>query len=199
MDVMRLSERLKNELRHSWLSSGRRESVAEHTWQMALLGLLVAEHLEHPVDLSKTLKMILVHDIAEIEVGDIPSFEKSERKNLKEKMEREAIERLSAQIPGDVGEEIKQLWFDYEESRSPEAKFAKALDKIEVQIQHNFADLKTWEEIEYDLVYTKMDNYCAHDSFLVSLCAEVKTQAEEEMIKFGRDPAMVKKKLGITS
>src|SRR5437762_13718163 len=71
----RLSERLKLELRHSWMSNGRRESVAEHTWHMALLAMLVDRHLEHPVDTERTLKMILVHDLVEAEAGDVPVFE----------------------------------------------------------------------------------------------------------------------------
>ena len=72
LKLMNVAEKLKSVLRHSWLSSGRRESVAEHTWQMALLALLVAKHLEKPVNLEHTLKMILIHDLVEAEAGDIP-------------------------------------------------------------------------------------------------------------------------------
>src|ERR1700741_2960386 len=83
LNFLALSERLKLELRHSWLSNGRQESVAEHSWQMALMALLMHRHLEHPVDIAKTLKMILVHDLVEAEVGDVPFFETGERKRLK--------------------------------------------------------------------------------------------------------------------
>src|SRR5438093_11708878 len=65
LEFLGLSERLKRELRHSWLSDGRRESVAEHTWQMALVALLAYRHLEHPVDIGRVLKIILVHDLVE--------------------------------------------------------------------------------------------------------------------------------------
>ena len=81
--VLKLAERLKSELRHSWLSSGRRESVAEHTWQMALMAVLMHRHLEHPVDLERTLAMITVHDLVEAIAGDVPFFETGERKAMK--------------------------------------------------------------------------------------------------------------------
>jgi putative hydrolase of HD superfamily len=74
LDVLRLVERLKLEPRHSWLSDGGRESVAEHTWQMALLAMLVHRHLAQPVDLERTLKLVLVHDLVEAEAGDVPFF-----------------------------------------------------------------------------------------------------------------------------
>ena len=190
--ILVLSERLKNELRHSWLSSGRQESVAEHTWQMAFMALLCAEHLDHPVDLAKTLKMILIHDLVEAITGDIPVTEISERKNLKAVRERETMDSISKMIPGEISKEIFFLWHEFEECTSPEAKFAKALDNLEAQIQHNLADLETWEENEFDLVYTKMNRYCTHDKFLDALCRETISQAEERMKKFGRNPEEIR-------
>lgn len=83
LEFLGLSEQLKRELRHSWLSDGRRESVAEHTWQMALVALLAYRHLEHPVDIGRVLKIILVHDLVEALAEDIPYFEVGERKELK--------------------------------------------------------------------------------------------------------------------
>ena len=70
--LLHLSERLKVELRHSWLSNGRQESVAEHCWQMALMALVMHRYLEHPVDLEETLKMILIHDLVEALAGMFP-------------------------------------------------------------------------------------------------------------------------------
>src|SRR5215470_13295866 len=91
LDFLALSERLKLELRHSWLSDGRRESVAEHSWQMALMALLVHRQLAAPVDLGRVLKLVLVHDLVEAEVGDVPFFDTGERKQNKAAREREAI------------------------------------------------------------------------------------------------------------
>lgn len=192
LQLIRLAERLKFELRHSWLSNGRRESVAEHTWQMALMAVLMHRYLSQPVNLEKTLKMILIHDLIEAEAGDIPFFEKSARKAAKQKMEQQAIENIKHTLNSETGDEIYELWYEFEGAATPEARFAKALDNLEVQIQHNLAAFDTWEEIEYDLVYNKMDKYCDHDPFLKELCNQIKEEAENKMIDGGIDVKSVK-------
>jgi putative hydrolases of HD superfamily len=80
-----------------------------------------------------------------------------------------------------TGSELYDLFEEYEAVQTPEAKFAKALDNLEVQVQHNLADLKTWEKVDYGLVYTKMDRFCSHDRYLRELCARVKLEAEAKM------------------
>jgi putative hydrolase of HD superfamily len=195
LDFLALSERLKFELRHSWLSSGRQESVAEHSWQMALMALLMHRHLEQPVDIEKTLKMILVHDLVEAEVGDVPFFETGERKQLKAAREQMAIEKIRAALDAATGQEIYDLWQEYEAKTTAEARFATALDHLEVQVQHNLADFSTWEPIEYDLVYTKMDGPCAVDPFLAAFCKAVKEQAERKMQAGGIEPAAIRQRL----
>ena len=180
LEFLGLSERLKRELRHSWLSDGRRESVAEHTWQMAL------------VDIGRVLKIILVHDLVEALAGDVPYFEVGERKEFKAERERAAIEEIRIRVAGDTGQEIFDLWHEFEAHATAEARFATALDNLEVQIQHNLADFGTWEPIEYDLVYTKMDARCSHDAFLTALCNAVKAQAEAKMVGEGIDVASIR-------
>jgi 5'-deoxynucleotidase YfbR-like HD superfamily hydrolase len=195
LDFLALSERLKTELRHSWLSSGRQESVAEHCWQMALMAMLVHRHLAQPVDLGRALKMILTHDLVEAEAGDVPFFDRSERKTLKPARERAAIEGIRTRLGAPLGQEIYDLWQEFEAKASPEAKLASALDQLEVQIQHNLAGIETWTPIEYDLVYTKMDRHCAYDPFLTALCDAVKDQAEAKMRAAGIDVDAVKRGL----
>ena len=195
LDFLALSERLKLELRHSWLSNGRQESVAEHSWQMALMALLMHRHLAHPVDIEKTLKMILVHDLVEAEVGDVPFFDKGERKRLKAAREQRAIAKIRDALDPATGQEIHDLWQEYEAEATAEARFATALDHLEVQVQHNLADFATWEPVEYELVYTKMDGPCAVDPFLTAFCGAVKEQAERKMRAGGIDPAAVARRL----
>jgi putative hydrolases of HD superfamily len=195
LSVLRLAERLKSELRHSWLSSGRRESVAEHTWQMALMAVLMYRHLEHEVDLERTLAMIIVHDLVEAIAGDVPFFETGERKAMKRQRELEAIEEIRTMLPPASGELVAGLWHEFEGGTTPEARFAVALDNLEVQIQHNQADLATWLPLEHKLVYTKMDRPCAHDVFLAAFCAAVKAEAEAKMRAGGLDPDAVRAKL----
>jgi putative hydrolases of HD superfamily len=196
LSFLALSERLKCELRHSWLSNGRQESVAEHTWQMALMALLMHRHLKQAVDIEKTLKMVLVHDLVEAVVGDVPFFDTGERKRLKAMREQEAIGTIRAALDAETGREVHDLWQEYEAKTTAEARFATALDHLEVQVQHNLADFSTWEPIEYDLVYTKMDGPCAADPFLAAFCAAVKAQAERKMAAGGIDPVSVKRRLG---
>jgi putative hydrolase of HD superfamily len=195
LEFLALSERLKLELRHSWLSDGRQESVAEHSWQMALMALLVHRHLAEPVEIGRVLKMVLVHDLVEAEVGDVPFFATGERKAGKAERERQAILSIRDRLPGPTGQEIHDLWHEYEDRKTAESRFAGALDHLEVQIQHNLAALATWEPIEHELVYTKMDRACAFDPFLEALCQAVKSQAEAKMAAGGVDVAEVKRRV----
>lgn len=195
LNLLKLAERLKFEMRHSWLSNGRRESVAEHSWQMALMALIVHRYLDEPVNLEHALKMILVHDLVEAEARDIPFFETGPRKEQKQQREQEAIEKIRAMVDIQLGQEIYDLFQEFERAETGEARLAKALDNLEVQIQHNQADFSTWEEAECDLVYTKIDDSCAHDTFLRDLCEAVKAQAEEKMQENGVDITAVKQRV----
>ena len=181
LDFLPLAERLKRELRHSWLSDGRRESVAEHTWFIALMALLSHGRLEQPVQLGRVLAMAVVHDLGEAEIGDIPFFESGDRQAGKAERERAAMDRIAAMLPDPEGEMVRQLWLEFEEGQTPEAKFVRALDHLEVQAQHNLADLATWEPVEYELVYTQMDARCAHEPFLRQLLAGIRAAAEAKM------------------
>lgn len=193
--VLRLAERLKSELRHSWLSSGRQESVAEHCWQMALMAVLLHRHLEHPADLERTLAMIVVHDLVEAITGDVPYFATGERKAMKRQRELAAIEEIQTALPAGTGLLVAGLWHEFEDRATPEARFAGALDHLEVQLQHNRADLATWLPLEHELVYTKMDRHCAHDGFLAAVCAAVKDEAEAKLRAGGVDVEAVKARL----
>jgi 5'-deoxynucleotidase YfbR-like HD superfamily hydrolase len=197
LGFLSLAERLKRELRHSWLSDGRRESVAEHTWFIALMALLTYRRLDEPVNLERVLSMAIVHDLAEVEVGDIPCFETSDRKARKTELELAAIDRIAAMLPAPEGNAVKQLWLEFEEGQTAESRFVRALDHLEVQVQHNLADLSTWEPVEHGLVYSKMDQRCAHDAFLRHLMVGVRAAAESKMREGGVDVDAVRGRLGI--
>lgn len=189
LDFLALSEGLKRELRHSWLSDGRRESVAEHSWQMALMAILIEPHLEKPVDLGRTLEMIVVHDLVEALVGDVPYFETGERKLLKRQKEAQAIEDIRERLGSPVGDRVRSLFFEFEERETPEARFAGALDNLEVQIQHNLADFSTWTEAEHALIYDKIEQPCAYDPFLRAFCKAIQAAAEDKLKNAGVRPA----------
>ena len=196
VDFLAFSARLKSEVRHSWLMDGRQESVAEHSWQLAMFALVAHVHLEEPIDLLRTLKMVVIHDLMEAEVGDVPFFADSTLRREKLLREREAAQRIRERLGDPVGVEIFELFEEYEAGHTREAQFVKALDNLEVQLQHNLADSATWQPIEYELVYTKMDRHCAHDAFLRALCAAIKTDAEQKMILAGVDIDAVRARAG---
>jgi putative hydrolases of HD superfamily len=189
LDFLKLSEGLKRELRHSWLSDGRRESVAEHSWQMALMAILVHPHLDEPVDLGRTLEMIVVHDLVEALVGDVPYFDTSERKRLKQAREARAIEEIRERLGPPTGERIRELFLEFEARQTAEARFAGALDNLEVQIQHNLADFSTWTDAEYALIYDKIERPCAYDPFLTAICKAIQVEAEAKLRAGGIAPA----------
>jgi putative hydrolase of HD superfamily len=150
---IQLAEKLKTLLRHSWLSSGRQESVAEHSWRIALMCLLLEDSLKNKINLERVLSMIIVHDLPEIYAGD-PHAWKGKPKN-KTQNEINALKKMLKTLPRKQQQVIKKLWEEYESKKTLEAKFAKALDKLETIDQHNLADLKTWvkEEYSYNLIH----------------------------------------------
>jgi putative hydrolases of HD superfamily len=201
LKVLELAERLKFELRHSYTSSGRQESVAEHTWRMSLMAVLIEPLLKQQVDTARLLKMIIIHDLVEAEATDVSALDVLRNPEIKlDKTEREkkAIENLRAALQHINGQEIYDLFYEFEEKATYEAKVANALDKLEVQLQHNHADLSTWEEIEYDMSYM-MDKHVLFDPTLFELKTQIENQATEKMQSHGIDTVLVKQRvLGTT-
>ena len=151
IEFLNTVERLKCNTRHSWTSSGRRESVAEHSWRLSVMALLCAD--EYPdLDINKLIKMCLIHDFGEALTGDIPSFYKTE---ADEHREGRAVEQLLSLLPDTLRTELSALFAEMEERKTPEAKLFKALDNMEAVVSHNEADISTWIEKEYSeiLVY----------------------------------------------
>ena len=131
-------EYLKSTLRHNKTTSGRRESSADHSWRLALFALIVADELKIDVDVNRTIKIALVHDLAEAITGDIDAILIAEGKFSKEEKEKQEIAamiELRETLPNSIGREIHDLWHEYNDCVTKEAKFIKALDKLEAIIQ----------------------------------------------------------------
>jgi putative hydrolase of HD superfamily len=140
LEFLRAAERLKTVTRSGYTSAGRPESVAEHTWRLALMALLLAPEFPE-VDLARLVKICLVHDLGEAIGGDIPAPEQARRAAAGESASKAAGERrdlvtLLEPLPEHLRTEITGLWDEYEAARTPEAKVAKALDKLETILQH---------------------------------------------------------------
>lgn len=187
MAVISLAEKLKCVLRHGWTSNGRHESVAEHTWRMSLMVILVANELNRDIDTEKALKMAVVHDLVEAICGDVPAFDLISDHNartLKDQRERAAICQIETMAPDLVGGEIKALWEEFEEGISYEAKVVLALDKLEAQIQHNEADLSTWTEIEKKMAF-QLGRYTRFDLFIDELRKSIEETSTEKLRVLG--------------
>jgi putative hydrolases of HD superfamily len=196
-----LAERLKFELRHSYTLSGRQESVAEHNWRMSLMAVLIEPLLKQKVDTTKLLKMIIIHDLVEAEATDISALDVLRNPEIRlDKIEREkkAIEKLRLALQDTNGQEIYDLFYEFEEKETYESKVANALDKLEVQLQHNHADFSTWEEIEYDMSYM-MDKHVVFDETLFELKKQIEEEAETKMKLNGIDTDLVRKRVEKTT
>ena len=197
LKVLALAERLKFELRHSYTSSGRQESVAEHTWRMSLMAVLIEPLLKQKIDMVRLLKMIILHDLVEAEARDVSALDVLRNPEIKlDKIEKEkqAIENLRLTLENTNGQEIFDLFYEFEEKQTYEAKVANALDKLEAQLQHNHADFSTWEEIEYDMSYM-MDQHVLFDPILLELKNQIEKEAEDKMQSNGVDTTIIRKRV----
>ena len=136
--------------------SDRNENDAEHSWHLALMAIVLAEHSDKSVDILKVVKMVLIHDIVEIDAGDtfIYDLQKS-HDNADE--ERVAANRIFGLLPKKQAEEMIAIWEEFEAGETPEAKFAKAMDRMEPLLQNTSNNGGTWKEfdVKYEKVYEK--------------------------------------------
>lgn len=137
---LRLAERLKSVPRHCYTAGGERESVAAHAWRVALLALLL-EQEQPDIDMRRVIELALVHDLGEAVTGDIPSFLKTDRD---ERVESGALFEIAALLPAPEGERLRALFREWEAGGTREARFCRALDKLEAVVSHNESDIATW-------------------------------------------------------
>lgn len=139
-------DRLKTVIRRSYICGGmRRENSAEHSWHAALIALLLAEYSDAPIDPIRTMKMMLIHDIVEIDAGDSFIYD-VDAVGAQEERERIAADRIFGLLPKDQAHELRGLWEEFEAQETPEAKFAKAADRL-IPMLHNYhSQGKSWNE-----------------------------------------------------
>jgi putative hydrolase of HD superfamily len=135
LEFLRAAEKLKSTHRSAWTSAGQPESVAEHTWRLCLMALVLKDAFP-AVDFARLVKMCIIHDLGEAIGGDIPAIHQVPGES-KAAQERQDLLQLLAPLPERMRGEITGLWDEYEAAATPEAKLAKALDKLETIMQHN--------------------------------------------------------------
>jgi len=148
-------DRLKTIYRRSYLASdsSRRENSAEHSWYVANTAMVLAEYCPEEIDLSHVLKMLLIHDIVEIDAGDTGAYDSIGALD-KEDREKQAAERIFNLLPADQAQEIHELWVEFEVRITPEARFARAVDRLMPLLLNYYTQGKTWHKdgITYEQV-----------------------------------------------
>lgn len=137
-------------------SSDRHENDAEHSWHLAMMALVLAEHADKPIDVLKVVKMVLMHDLVEIDAGDVFIYD-TVKNHTNTDAERLAAERIFGLLPEEQTKEYIAIWEEFEEGTTDDAKFAKAMDRFEPLLQNTSNNGGTWAEfdVRYDKVYNK--------------------------------------------
>ena len=152
-------DQLKFVLRQTMLAGpGRRENSAEHSWHLAMMAVTLAEHAPPGTDISRVTAMVLLHDLVEIDAGDLFVYADAAQQERQEEAERAAADRIFALLPAGQAGELRGLWDEFEERRTPEARFARALDRLQPMLANLTAGGGTWTEhgITADQVLAKV-------------------------------------------
>lgn len=141
------ADRLKGVLRQSRIIDGsRRENSAEHSWHLGLMSLVLGEYAPAGTDLSRVTAMVLVHDLVEIDAGDLFVYAGAPAQARQEEAEQAAADRLFALLPASQAAGFRALWDEFEERRTPEAKFARALDRLQPMLANYQLGGGTWTQ-----------------------------------------------------
>ena len=141
------------ERRTKLFNSDRRENDAEHSWHLAMMAIVLAEHANETVDVLKVIKMVLIHDIVEIDSGDIFIYD-TQKNHTNTNEELKAANRIFGILPDDQAEELITLWIEFEMGETSDAKFARTLDRLEPLLQNASNGGGTWKEFDVD--YSKV-------------------------------------------
>lgn len=157
MDFLHEIDKVKDVFRESLTLNKRRENDAEHSWHMAMVALTLKEYFIGEVNLERSLKMILLHDLIEIYAGDTPAFG-AERPNKREE-ETEAARKLFSILPEDQGMEFLELWLEFEDCQTDDAKYANVCDRYQGFMQNLTSHGHTWKKFEapMDRVLERVD------------------------------------------
>lgn len=144
-------DKLKNVLRASPLvDKSRRENSAEHSWHLAMYALILSDHSSETVDLGRVIKMLLLHDIVEIDAGDTPVHGNDSPAD-QERKEQYAAKRLFGMLPNSEGKELRRIWLEFEAAETPDARFAKALDRLQPLLHNVATGGGTWADSDVSL------------------------------------------------
>ncbi len=152
-------DKLKTILRQTLLTdSSRRENSAEHSWHLAIMSFLLTEYATAPVDILRVVKMLLVHDLIEIDAGDTFAYDVAGNADRAEREQR-CAERIFGMLPEEQGRELRALWEEFDAFKTPESKYANALDRLQPLLHNSRTEGGTWRihSVARDQVYRRME------------------------------------------
>ena len=139
-------DKLKSIIRRTYLvNADRAENTAEHSWHLAIMAILLAEHANETVEVARVVKMVLIHDIVEIDAGDTYFYDSTAALDKADR-ERAAADRIFGMLPLDQSTELRALWDEFESGETPEARFALALDRFIPQLHNYHTQGRSWAE-----------------------------------------------------
>lgn len=184
IEFLEVADGLKRVERAGYIADGsRHETDSDHTWHMALFALVLHRDADPDLDLARVLSMVVIHDMVEIFAGDVVVYDVAAREGAHER-EREAAERLYGMLPVDLGESLRRLWDEFEEGTTPEARFARALDRLQAFAQNVVAGGKSWKERGITREVTNEVNRQAREvsSVLTAVYDALERKAEERSL-----------------
>lgn len=141
----------KEIFRQTYLAdASRKENDAEHAWHMAIMTVLLSEYANEEIDVLKTVTMLLIHDIVEIDASDTYAYDPEGKKTQKER-ERKAADRIFHLLPDDQADKMYELWEEFEAQQTPEAKFARTMDNIQPMMLNDASNGLSWDEHQVKL------------------------------------------------
>lgn len=154
------ADRLKSVLRATTLVDGSRpENSGEHSWHLALYALVLADQAAPGVDINRVIRMLLIHDLVEIDVGDVPIHSANGHAHASSETqaaEAKAADRIFGLLPGDLSHDLRALWEEFEAAETPDAVFAKSLDRVQPVMANLMSSGGTW--VTYDVTYDQLES-----------------------------------------
>lgn len=161
-EFIREIDKVKEIVRQTYVVSGKRkENDAEHSWHMAIMVLILNEYSNEDLDILKTINMLLIHDLVEIYAGDTYAYDEEAKKNQKDR-EVESAKKLFAILPDDQAKYFWDLWLEFEQEKTVEAKFARTMDNIQPLILNDATNGKSWREhlVRLNQILQRNKNTC---------------------------------------
>ncbi|WP_439142668.1 HD domain-containing protein [Planktotalea sp.] len=158
MAFLNEADKLKNVIRATTLCDGsRHENSGEHSWHIALYALVLAEHAPDGVDINRVIKMLLLHDLVEIDAGDAPIFGNHDVAAM-EADEAKAADRIFGLLPKDQNTELRTIWEEFEAAQTPDAIFAKSLDRFQPPNQNLMSNGGSWTDygVSYETIESRV-------------------------------------------